>query len=334
MYKTDLSKSKSRIFKIRFLFNNRLRILVFIGTICLAPALSAEPLRIVSQNLNRFYDDVNNNRKYERVLTARQFKKRVDDTSKKIISDFKLADIIAFQEVENANVLSNISSHLLNKTAIHYRPILLPGNDISGINVGYLVKKNLSIRNSKQLFRDVKSPINGAALFSRPPLLIEVCAKQACISLLNLHLRSMRGMRQGKSSTRIRLKRYEQANKIAEWIEDFQQSSPNKSIMLLGDMNAFHRSDGYVDVIGTLIGNPVKTNIELKSPDRITTDLIDITANIPKYRRYSHIYKKRKQQLDYMLTNSKFKPVLNHISFGEIDYSISDHAYLMAEFDW
>jgi len=310
----------------------------FLIPVCLAMILSSplyagETIRIASQNMNRFYDN-NDNGKNEKISSKIEFYAKVEIATTTIIEQFSRPDIIALQEVENTNVLSNVATAVRNRSGARYQVVLLGGNDVSAINTGFLVKRTVNIKSVKQLFKQQRLKLDQSLLFSRPPLYLEACKGPVCLSLLNLHLRSMRGIRSSAKGHRVRLKRLEQASIIARWIEQFQRTRPNSLLLVLGDLNGLTPADSYIDVVGTILGKPDNSNTELQAVDWISNDLIDLTRNIPAKRRYSYIYRNKKQILDYMLASSLLKPRLDHISFSRIDYDFSDHAGLIADLKW
>lgn len=282
----------------------------------------------------RLFDDIDNGQKYETVLSTQKFHRKTKLAAQKIITNFELPDIIALQEVENINTLNQIIHRIHQTSNVQYKAILKEGNDVSGMDIGFLVKSDYRIKSVKQLFRKAKLALDNNPLFSRPPLLIQICKQSNCISVLNLHLRSMRGIRKKSKGYRIRIKRLEQATMIARWIDRFQRTHPRQSLMVAGDLNALSPPDKYIDVVGTIMGDPDDKNTQLSSRDLIQNDLIDLTQRIPRAKRYSYIHKKKKQVIDYMLVNQQFKPQLKRIRFSNIDRHFSDHAGLIADFSW
>ncbi len=295
----------------------------------LGPAASADTIRIASQNLNRLFDDVADGNR-EKIETSRKFQRRLKATARVIMQKFQAAHIIAFQEVENINVLERLANQVTEQGGPEYRAILQPGNDISGINVGYLIRGDLHIEETRQLFKTNR--IGYAWLFSRPPLVVKVCL-QSCLTLLNLHLRSMRGLRSAKKGKRVGNKRLKQASMLAKWVDRFQTEHPQRSLMLLGDFNALTPHDGFTDIVGTIVGDPSNIDVRFPSDDLVKRDLVDLTRQTPAAERYSYIYKGHKQILDYMLVNQNFRPKLKHIRFEKINRDFSDHAGLLAEFN-
>jgi endonuclease/exonuclease/phosphatase family metal-dependent hydrolase len=308
--------------------------LLLLWTLIGGQALASDSFRIVSQNMYRLFDDINNGKKYETVLSTKKFNAKAKLAAKKIITDFELPDIMALQEVENINTLKQIIHRIRQTSGVQYNAVLKEGNDMSGMDIGFLIKAEFRVKSVKQLFKKSKLTLNNTPLFSRPPLLIQVCKQANCISILNLHLRSMRGIRAKSKGHRVRFKRLQQATIIARWVDQYQRTHSGQSLMLLGDLNALSPPDQYIDVVGTIIGNPDNSNTKLSSEDFIQTNLIDLTQRIPHEKRYSYIHQKKKQVIDYMLVNQQFKPRLERIQFSEIDYRFSDHAGLIADFSW
>lgn len=290
--------------------------------------------RVVSQNMFRLYDDQGNGKKYETLLSTSKFNRRTKLASHKVINDFKLPDIIALQEVENLNTLNQIIRHIRQTAGVQYKAILKEGNDLSGINSGYLIKAKYHIKAIKQLFQNERLKLDDSYLFSRPPLFVQVCKQLNCISILNLHLRSMRGISRKPTGQWVSLKRLQQATAVARWIDEYQRTYPTDSLMVLGDFNALSPTDRYLDVVGTIRGIPDNRKTLLSSKDWIEDDLIDLTLRIPLDKRYSYIHRKNKQLVDYILVNKVFKPRLINIQLTRIDYGFSDHAGLIADFSW
>lgn len=290
-------------------------------------------LYVLSINLNRFFDDIDDGND-EKVVPTRRFLRRVDSTVTAFAERYGLPDVIALQEIENQNVLHHLAREVHQRYRVHYRAILIDGPDVSGINLAFLVRADLKIRESRQLFTDRKLELDDSPLFSRPPLLLEACRRDQCFTLINLHLRSMRGIDDAQKGDRVRIKRREQAETIAAWCNEFQHRQSGKSLILIGDLNALTPSDAHVDVAGILRGNPDNRQTTLPGRDLLNPDLVDRTLQIPPNKRYSYIYRKRRQQLDYLLTNQSFAAELDSIAFGRIDKRLSDHAGLFARFKW
>ena len=293
----------------------------------------AEPFVILSQNMHRLFDDIDNGNN-EEVLTSANFQNRVAQAAQKFAEDYSLPQVIALQEVENDNVVQQIADLLNRHYATDYRVVLIPGRDSSSINLAFLVQSDINIKDTDQLFREQRLPYDGSPLFSRPPLYLEVCQQTRCLSLLNLHLRSMLGINSADRGERVARKRLRQAEAVAVWTNQFQQKHPQSWLLILGDFNALTPADNHVDVAGIIRGSPDNSRSRLMSRDLLNPDLIDLTRGIPAPRRYSYIYRQKKQQLDYMYANQPLANAIDGIVFSSIDYSFSDHAGLLAWYSW
>jgi hypothetical protein len=301
--------------------------------VLVAPTANAESLRILSQNMNRLFDNIDDGNN-EQILSRDRFRQRVKSAARKFGDEFGLPQIIALQEVENRYVLQQIAAEIRHRYQVDYVLVLIPGQDVSGINLGFLVRVDVQIKKVEQLFRGAKFELTGNPLFSRPPLYLEACIVENCISLLNVHLRSMRGIDSARDGKRVAGKRRRQAASIAAWSNRFQQSRAGASLLLLGDFNALTPSDKHVDIAGIIRGNPDNKRAKLPGRDLVEPDLVDLTELIPPAKRYSYIFRRNKQQLDYMFVNQSFTANVENIAFSRIDYHFSDHAGLLAWFEW
>ncbi len=308
---------------------------LLLATLNLAAPQSAavEPFTILSQNMNRLFDDIDDGNG-EKILSKTVFRARVAQAARKFSQDFLLPQVIALQEVENENVLQQIAAEIRQHYATDYRVVLIPGQDISSINLAFMVQARVEIRKTAQLFRERRLRLDGSPLFSRPPLYLEVCYLARCLSLLNLHLRSMLGIDSDERGVRVAHKRLGQAEAIAVWANRHQRVNSGAMLMILGDFNALTPPDKHVDVAGIIRGNPDNRRTRLTSTDRLNPDLIDLTRQIPPKHRYSYIFRQKKQQLDYMFGNQALADTVDTITFSTIDYSFSDHAGLLVWHRW
>ncbi len=293
----------------------------------------AESLTILSQNANRLFDDIDDGNK-ERVISTAQFNAKINRLSRLIGQQYELPQVIALQEVENANVLTRLSGELKRVHGIRYNPVLVQGHDTSGINVGFLIHPDWRITQRSQLLRQATLSSDALPLYTRPPLLVRLCREDDCLSIINIHLRSMRGLRSEKRGDWVANKRLQQASMLARWIDKFQRDNPTEILLLVGDFNALTPADEHVDVRGVLLGQADNPDTRLQEEDLIKRDLLDLTQNIPVKYRYSYLYRGKKQQLDYLLTNRAKTLSVETIGFSRIDYKLSDHAALYARLRW
>ncbi len=311
---------------------SRLKYLILV-LLLVVPTASADSFRILSQNMDRLFDNIDDGNNEDKLSRGR-FRQRVKYAARKFGKHFGLPHIIALQEVENLYVLQQIATEIWDRYQARYRLVLIPGQDVSGINLAYLVRYGVEIKKVGQLFADKALKMTGKPLFTRPPLYLEACYIENCITVLNVHLRSMRGIDSDKDGERVAQKRLRQAEAIATWSNVLQQSSGQVSLLLLGDFNALTPSDEHVDVAGIIRGNPDNETARLSARDLVEPDLVDLTRLIPEADRYSYIYRQQKQQLDYMFINQAFAADVEIIAFSRIDRQFSDHAGLLAWFRW
>ena len=312
-----------------------MRVTLLLGLcLLLCPPLQADAdLRIATQNLDRLFDDVDNGRR-EKVVPTERFLERISIAADRIGGRLGLPHILALQEVENREVLERLARAIEQRHGVRYRARLLEGHDLSGINLGFMVRDEVDIRRVEQLFRERILPRDGNPLFSRPPLLLEACAGGNCFVLVNLHLRSMRGLDDARRRERVIDKRLRQAEMLAAWVDRQQRDNPAQALMLIGDFNARTPSDEWLDVTAILRGAGDNPDTALRERDLIEPDLIDLTLGIPVERRYSYIFRRHKQQLDYIYVNRALRAEFRQVAFTRIEYRLSDHAALYVDLRW
>ena len=314
------------------------------------PDARYEDVTISSFNLERFFDEINDGNGAV-TLTAAALDKRLTKASLAICGYLKTPDILGLVEVENLRVIGLLADRI-NSTcpsAPIYVPYLVQGNDVGGINVGFLVNTKLvggvqrvEVLNVTQYGKTTvfNNPDGSTSLLNdRPPLLLRAIVHQdngasyPVTAIIN-HLRSLNGLDDTTAGSsgwptegdRVRNKRGQQAVFLANLVESLQQADPNEHIVLLGDFNAYQFSDGYVDVLGIVRGDEVPADQVITwLPSPITTPLVDgsqLTANPAE--RYSYTFDGNAQTLDHALINEAM--VLN-----ASDISV-EHARIDADF--
>ena len=309
-----------------------------------------EDVTIGGFNLLRFFDEVNDSNGAP-TLTAAALDKRLTKTALAICDFMKAPDILGVVEVEHLRVLGLLAARI-NATcasAPAYVPYLVQGNDIGGINVGFLVSnRSLGAVNRVEVVEVVQfgkdtvftNPNASTSLLNdRPPLMLRAIVHQdngatfPVTAIVN-HLRSLNGIDDtsaGSSgwateSERVRTKRTQQAVFLANLVESRQQADPDERIVLLGDFNAFEFSDGYADVMGILRGNEAAEPVVLTyAASPITAPLIDGSQLIvDPLERYSYVFAGSAQTLDHVMVNEAV--VLDSADL------VVDHARINADF--
>jgi uncharacterized protein len=301
-------------------------------------------------NLLRFFDEVNDSNGAP-TLTAAALDKRLTKTSLAICDFLKTPDILGVVEVENLRVLGLLADRINSTcaTAPNYVPYLVQGNDVGGINVGFLVSnRSLGLTNRVEVLEVTQfgkttvlnNPDGSTSLLNdRPPLMLRAIVRQNNgatypVTVFVNHLRSLNGVGDagpGSSgwpteNARVSAKRTQQAAFLASLVEARQTADPNEQIVLLGDFNAFEFSDGYADVMGIVSGAPEpESQVLTYLPSPITVPLVNGNSLTPnKANRYSYLFDGNLQTLDHVVINEA-------AVMAAADMEV-DHARINAEF--
>ncbi len=301
----------------------------------------AEEFTVAGFNLLRFFDSANDPATSDPILTATALNNRLGKTANAICEYVKTPDILGVVEVENLSVLQRLADTINNgqvtggatvsacNTAPSYVPFLVEGNDVGGIDVGFLVSTKivdggstprvevLSVvqENKDELFTNVDS--STALLNDRPTLRLQAIVHHANgasypVTVLINHLRSLSGVNDTTPGSngwttdgeRIRAKRLKQAESLAALIQARQIANPNEKIMLLGDFNAFEFSDGYVDSMGIITGQETAVGTVVNhSGFVVTTPLTNMTTVSDPSDKYSFSFDGSSQSLDHAVVN-------------------------------
>jgi len=268
-----------------------------------------------SLNLFRLFDDVDDpptvNGAGETVddfvVSSEEYQRRLSKFANYIVHGMSTPDIIGVQEVESLKVLEDLAEAIngVNPWA-QYRAYLVDGNDIGGIDVGFLVRKwRVWVWSVEQLGVDETyvNPNDGLPdiLHDRPPLLLKGWAGLLRINVMVVHNRSLSSI----NSERVQVKRLKQAESIAQKVQDIQsqRNKHKRNLVVLGDFNAFEFSDGYVDALGHIRGDFDPAESVLSGADLVNPNLMNQLMSMPEEDRYSFIFRGNAQTLDHALTS-------------------------------
>ncbi len=307
-------------------------------TFTAVPAQTADELTVATFNMERFYDDINDPVVGDVALTTTAYNNRLNKVSLAIRNVLRTPDIIGVVEVEKLVVLQAIATKVNNDAVLNGDPnpnyvgYLVEGNDVGGIDVGFLVKSarvNVASVIQYGLTTTYTDPTTGlqALLNDRPPLVLNgTFTKPGCtttnpITVIVNHLRSLNGIDDvGSNGTRVRAKRKAQAEFLANLIQGFQTTDPTANIISVGDYNAFQFSDGYVDMIGTIKGTPTPASqVVLSSTDLVNPDLTDLVDTYTSAQRYSYSFSGSAQVLDHILVNQNALNKVSRFSIARLD---------------
>lgn len=320
-----------------------------------ARAPSADEFTVAGYNMERFFDTSNDPAISEPVLTTTAFANRLRKASIAILDYLHSPDIVATVEIENLTTLQALASKVNSDAAMvgqspGYVAYLQEGNDVGGIDVGFLVKTSdigggvarVEVVDVTQFGKAATwldpSDNTQHLLNDRPPLLLRAIVhytdgRAFPISVLAVHQRSLNGAdstaTDGFTSEgdRVRRKRQAQAEYLANLVQQRQVADPQEHLVVLGDFNAFEFNDGYVDAMGVATGKPApddQTVVAGDGVDLVEPDLINLLALEQPAQRYSFVFGGNAQSLDHLLVNEALVA-----DTGNIDL---DHARINADF--
>ena len=270
----------------------------------------------------------------QEIVVATQNLKRLGDQESEVPSETRFAKlsrhlrevlgsphVLAVQEVVDLATLEALADEIAaDDSAILYDAYLLEGNDYGGIDVGYLVRDPVEVVSLDQAGAGERFTWDGSLLFDRPPLVLEALmafgGQEMEVTLVAVHLRSLTGIDDPADGERVRQKRFEQSVWLSEWIQERQVADPAEALIVLGDLNAYAFSDGYVDVTGQVTGMPDPDGALLPASEEVDPVLVDWTRSLPQAERYSFLYGCSAEDLDHILTNGVASPWVTGVAFG------------------
>ena len=257
------------------------------------------------------------------VVSTDEYQRRLTKFSGYIRTVLNAPDVLAVSEVESLKVLQDLADQInLDDASLVYTPYLEEGNDVGGIDVGFLVLDTVEMDAVTQLGRWEVLQVPGyddSLLNDRPPLLFE--GRQVAdgsdfpIAVIAIHSRSLGGI-DGSESDRVQAKRLAQAQFVAQQVQDLQTANPDINLVVAGDFNAYEFTDSYVDVTGQMKGEVVPEDNLLSGPDLVDPNLLDQVLMIDAGERYSFIFRGNAQTLDHTLTSTGLDELVRDFQFG------------------
>jgi uncharacterized repeat protein (TIGR01451 family) len=327
---------------------------------------------IASYNLERFFDTVNDPGIGEPVLTAAAYDKRLEKASLGIRNYLQTPDILGIIEIENLATLQDLADQIntdAGASSPEYVAYLVEGNDVGGIDVGFLVKTaEVASGVPRVEVIEVVQELDGTVLVNpdsstdvlndRPPLRLEAIVHHPNggsypVTVINNHMRSLNNSADEgpgangwpTAGARVRAKRQAQAEDLANLVQSLQTADPAQPIVLIGDFNAFEFNDGLGDSMGTIEGTPspdAETAVPGDGADLVNPDLDNLADTAPAAERYSFLFDGNAQSLDHVLVNQALlastaaqrleHPRIN-ADFPEIDRNATGTATRLADHD-
>jgi predicted extracellular nuclease len=350
-----------------------------------APTPVSTEFTVASFNMERFFDTVADGESGAPTLTTTAFNNRLNKASLIIRNVQHYPDVIGVEEMENLSTLQQVAAKVNSDaqtidglTNPNYVAHLVEGNDIGGIDVGFLVKESrVTTVDVTQIelagcdhvtattCNNYTNPNTGGQelLNDRPPLVLRATIQRPGdlgtlpFTVIVNHLRSLSSIDDdvtvngtGTAGSRVRAKRKAQAEFLANYIQSRQAADPAEKIITVGDMNAFRINDGYVDVIGTVLGTPSpddQTVVPGDGADLVNPNQTDLVDMLVPGQQYSYSFDGNAQTLDHVIVNPNALSILNRFAYarddadqpvkdyenGTIPDRISDHDQPVAYFN-
>ena len=271
---------------------------------------TADEITVGSANLFRLFNDVDDAgmEDDDQIADPAEYAQRLVKISEYIRNGLKAPMIVAVQEVENIDVLNDLAAQISTDGGPSYTAALVEGNDRGGIDVGYLYQGNVTVVLLEQLGATEELTVDNSLLHDRPPLRmqadVDVNGNTVRVNLLAVHLRSRGGIDDNTDGPRVRQKRLEQAQSVADMVDAIQASAVDEPVVVLGDYNAFQFTDGYVDVVGQIAGTALEAdNVLWEAPLFAGTPLTQAVETLTTDQQYSFIFRGSAQVLDNALLN-------------------------------
>lgn len=252
-------------------------------------------------------------------------------------------DILGVIEIDNLGSLTAIANAANSFgggcTGSEYTAYL-SSPDTPEQNTGFLVKSSRVTVIDAVRVNTVEGGLSPAAIFTqgdRKPYLLRATISQGGQSLpVTVILHHPKSLIDSDipAGTSDRQKRLNHALYAANLVKRLQAENPDVLLALMGDLNAFEFSDGIVDVVGILRGDPVPDEETYVAGDSVDvygtpgSDLVNLTAisEFSPTDRYTFNFRGNRQALDHILVN---RNLYNHLR----GYSIAHVNSLYPAFD-
>jgi predicted extracellular nuclease len=236
--------------------------------------------------------------------TPTEYGQRVMKWTRQICDVLKAPVVMDLEEIENISVARDLATSIQGYCGATYNSFVIPGNDVSGINIGILVRNDVQVGSVIQMFKGSQTNnCSGATpclLNDRPPVLMTATWNGYKFALLAIYDRSLSGLGD-PTKPYIGPKRAEQAAQIAQLAQMWQtgqsfagacdaaadplsgaviacpatpvSGDANVPLIVAGDFNAYEFSDGYADVTGMIMGTADQSkNLYWYTGDAANTD--------------------------------------------------------------
>jgi len=272
-------------------------------------------------NLYRLFDSIDTPDIDDEVVDPEEYAIRLSKISRFILNIMDAPEILAVSEVESLEVLETLAAEItLNDASVNYTAYLEEGNDVGGIDVGFLVRSSIVMDEVIQFGKNEILDFDGSLLNDRPPLLFKgretANGSNFPVQVIVVHNRSLSGVDDSRRGERVRAKRLAQAQFVAQIVQDIQTENPDVNLVVTGDFNAYQFTDGYVDAVGQIAGTSVESDNLLWEPSPVSPSLTNQVNHVAAEEQYSFVFAGSAQVLDHTLTSSNLEYLVSGFEFA------------------
>ena len=270
------------------------------------------PFSLGTFNVENFFDSMDDPAHEDDLPSAAQVAAKIKDLGRAVQA--LDVDILALQEVENKALLERLNNEELGTLKYEHLRLMV-GNDYRGLNVAVLSRFPIktAVSHATDRFNGVDGD-NTTYGFSRDCLevTLELSAGRQLVLLIN-HLRA----KSNSDAPEADRRRYAQANRVREIVDQHLGTDPQANVAVLGDMNDLPES---------------RTLQLLQVGPPALTDVLDSTSG----DRHTYVYQGDEQQIDYILLTDGLAADLDggsaKVRYGFPFTSASDHFPVTARF--
>ena len=222
-------------------------------------------------------------------------------------------DVIGVQEVYQQAALAKLATQIStdDSNVVYTAHVVQTTNRQA---VGFLVRSGVTVEagsptehGAGETFVDPRDNSNDP-VHDRLPLMLQASVGDFAFTVIDIHNRSLIDIDDAARGVWVRAKRLAQAQSVARVVQ--QQNDAGARVIVVGDYNAYQFTDGYVDVVGQIKGNPRPTRNVLSGPDLVNPNLCNLVDGLPAANQYSFIFEGSAQALDHALVN---QPMSRHV---------------------
>jgi hypothetical protein len=284
-----------------------------------ATAAATGQLTVATQNLDSFYSTTT----------------RVAKAALAIVDFDNAPDIVAVQEIQSHAALEALVTQIASDGGPSYAACWYSSNDANGFANAFLINEaKVEFVSCGQVGATATytTPAGSSAtLFDRPPLVLTVGvprgdATDYPVVVVNSNLLDRTDIADTTLGATVRAKRNAQGEYLSSLIDGYQTDGDH--VVAVGDYNSFEFSDGYVDTMGTIVGDPVSSSlVTLASTTHSSPELVNLTtlAANAATNRYSLVENGSAEEEDHILVTSDMESLasISYARFGA-DFPLID----------